>query len=156
MSEQSGTLVGIARREKKFAAMEELAEAGVTLEAGVADDSRGRRRENAGNDRQVTVMSAAAWRAVCAELDAEIPWTYRRANLLVDGIDLKETTGARIRIGDLELEVTQEVDPCERMDAQHRGLTRALMPEWRGGVGCRILSAGTVRVGDPVTLTRAG
>ncbi|MFQ5971775.1 MAG: MOSC domain-containing protein, partial [Alphaproteobacteria bacterium] len=106
MIEGTGTLVGIARRESKFAPMEELRRAEVSLEDGVANDSRGRRRENASNDRQVTVISAGAWRAACAELGAEAPWTLRRANLLVDGIDLERSTGARLTIGEVELEVT--------------------------------------------------
>ena len=155
MAEHTGTLLAIARREAKFAPMEALPQAAITLEGGVANDSRGRRRVNAANDRQITVLSADAWRAVCAALDADVPWTLRRANLLIDAIDLKETSGARLRIGPVELEVTQEVDPCARMDAQHDGLTAAMAANWRGGVGCRIVTPGTVRVGDRVTLVAA-
>lgn len=152
MTEETGTLVGIAWREAKFAAMEEAREAKVSLEHGVANDSRGQRRENAPNDRQVTVVSAGAWRDACAKLGAEVPWTLRRANLLVEGIDLERSTGARLRIGGVELEVTGEVDPCQRMDDQHNGLTAALVPNWRGGVGCRIVTPGTIAVGDTVTM----
>ena len=48
------------------------------------------------------------------------------------------------------LEVTQETKPCHLMEAAHPGLKRALTPEWRGGVCCRVLKGGKVRVGDRV------
>ena len=57
-----GHLVGIARRDEKRAPMQELQSADVSEASGVAHDSRGK----PGN-RQVTVMSADAWRDVCAE-----------------------------------------------------------------------------------------
>lgn len=152
MTRQTGTLVGIARREAKFAPMDVLERADITLDHGVAQDSRGRRRANSANDRQVTVVSVAAWRAACAALGRDVPWTARRANLLVEGIALGQTRGARITIGAVELEITQEIDPCARMDAQHPGLTAALAADWRGGVGCRIVTPGSVRIGDHVSL----
>lgn len=156
MTQQQGRLISIARRAANHAPMEEQQEAEVTLEHGVARDSRGKQRRNASNDRQVTLLSSEAWQAVCAELGAELPWTLRRANLLVSGLDLKEAQGARLRIGALELEITEEVDPCARMDAQHQGLTAALAPQWRGGVACRILAEGLIRVGDTVEMAAAG
>lgn len=129
MDGKTGKLIGIARRAVKFAPMEVLPEAEVTLDLGVAGDSRGKRRGHAGNGRQVTVLSAEAWAAVCTELAAEVPWTFRRANLLVEGLDLRKSAGSRLTIGELVLEVTCEVDPCSRMDEQHSGLTKAMLPD---------------------------
>lgn len=142
-----GTLAGIARRERKRARMETLERAEVSTETGVAGDWRGRP-----GPRQVTVLSAAAWRDACRELSADLPWILRRANLLVEGIDLPHSTGAIIGIGPVRLLVTGEIDPCSRMDEQHPGLTDALRPGWRGGVSCTVLAGGAVAVGDPVTL----
>jgi len=33
-----------------------------------------------------------------------------------------------------------------------RRLMRALYPEWRGGVTCRVLEGGRVAIGDPVAV----
>lgn len=142
-----GTLTGIARREKKRAPMETLARADISTETGVARDSRGKPGR-----RQVTVVSAAAWRDACRDLGREVPWTARRANLLVEGIDLPETAGGILRIGPVTLQVNCEVDPCSRMDEQYPGLTCALQTAWRGGVGCTVLEGGSVALGDSVTL----
>lgn len=142
-----GRLTGIARREAKRAPMETLERAGISKETGVANDWRGKP-----GGRQVTVISAASWADACRELGAEIPWTTRRANLLVEGVDLPHTTGAVLEIGAVKLLVTGEVDPCSRMDEQYPGLTDALKPDWRGGVSCSVLAEGFVSIGDEVTL----
>lgn len=142
-----GRLTGIARREKKRAPMQTLEQAEVSEQTGVAKDSRGK----PGN-RTVTVISARAWREVCAELGQDIPWTTRRANLLVDDIDLPKSEGAIIDIGEVRLQVTMEVDPCFRMDEKVDGLTEALKPDWRGGVGCIVLQSGSVSIGDAVKI----
>ena len=151
MGPEPGKLVAIARRGASRAPMEELGEAAVSPEEGLDGDSRGARRFASGA-RQVTVVSRESWEAACAALGAVVPWTTRRANLLVEGLDLAETTGKRLKIGPVELEVTQETGPCTRMDEQVQGLTAALQPDWRGGVSCRVVAGGAIKVGDPVAL----
>lgn len=146
-----GRLEGIARRDRKRAPMQTLDRADVSTETGVAKDFRGKP-----GDRQVTLVSAAAWRDACAQLGREIPWTARRANLLVDGLDFAGTIGSIISIGSVRLRVTGEVDPCSRMDEQFAGLTEALRPDWRGGVSCIVLEGGAVSLGDAVVLRPAG
>jgi MOSC domain-containing protein YiiM len=142
-----GKVLGIARRASKHAPMETLDAVEITTASGVAGDTRGKPGR-----RQVTVLTVEGWRAACAELGVNLPWTYRRANLLVEGIAPADRAGQRIVIGDLVLEITGELDPCGRMDAQHAGLTAALVPDWRGGVTCRVLAGGAVSVGDGVAL----
>lgn len=145
-----GRLVGIARRDQKRAPMETLERAEVSDQTGVAHDSRGKP-----GDRTVTVISARAWREVCAELGQEIPWTTRRANLLVDDIDLPRSAGPIIEIGDVRLQVKMEVEPCSRMDEQFEGLTEILKPDWRGGLGCTVLKGGLISIGEPVAIVEA-
>jgi len=140
-----GVLAGIARRAKKRAPMETLETADISLETGVANDSRGKPGK-----RQVTLLSARDWRVVCAELGIDVPWTTRRANLFLDDFDLPKEAGRIVEIGSVRLQTTVEVDPCFRMDEQCPGLTKALGPDWRGGVGCMVVQAGTVSIGDKV------
>ncbi len=150
IDDSAGTVVAIARRARTRAPMESLQAATVTVEAGVDGDVRGQLR-----DRQVTVLGQEGWEAACADLGRELPWTTRRANILVRGLQLKETVGKTIRIGSLTLEVTDETDPCSRMEEQAAGLLAALTPEWRGGVTCRVVSGGVVRVGDAASFGEA-
>lgn len=145
----SSRLLGIATRKAKRAPMETCAKAEITVEAGVGSDFRGKPGK-----RQISVLSKESWSAACKELNASLPWTVRRANLLVEGLHLKESTGSLLKIGDVTLEITDETDPCSRMDEQHNGLMAALTPDWRGGVLCRVLSGGSISVGDPVSMTQ--
>ncbi len=130
--------------------MQERESAPVTRDGGLANDPRGRP-----GARQITVVAREAWQRACAELGAQLPWTLRRANLLVQGVALAGSAGSRLRVGDVLLEITGETEPCRRMDEQHAGLRAALEPEWRGGVSCRVLEGGTLAVGDRVALEAA-
>ena len=142
-----GKLVGIAIREKSRATMVELDQVEISTETGVAGDFRGKPGK-----RQVTVMSIEQWREACDELGKEIPWTTRRANLLVEGLSLADTNTLTLQIGDVVLKISGETEPCGRMDEQVAGLKQALMPEWRGGVCCRVVHGGRIRPGMEVIL----
>lgn len=146
-STMQGKVLGIARCAKTRAPMERLESAAVTVEAGVEGDRRGALR-----GRQVTVLTQEGWQAACADVGDELPWTTRRANMLLEGLALAEKVGKTIRIGDVALLITGETDPCERMEEQVAGLRAALAPEWRGGVTCRVTAGGSIAVGDAVAL----
>jgi len=100
--------------------------------------------------RSITLMSKEAWKDVCDELGADLPWHTRRVNLLVKGIDLPATLGKRVRLGEVRILVHGESKPCELMEKQHRGLRCALKPHCRGGVYGEVLEGGTIRLGDVV------
>jgi MOSC domain-containing protein YiiM len=141
-------LLDIAFRPKSRATMQTKTETMVSKVAGVEHDFRGKPGK-----RQVTVLSLEQWQLACEELGTTLPWTVRRANLLVDGVSFDSSmTGQQIKIGQLILLVTGETDPCPKMDAQHQGLTQALTPDWRGGVCCRVIADGRVKVGDQLSI----
>ena len=140
------TLAAIAYRTKPKAPMCEIDNVEISCEQGVVPDTRGKPGR-----RQVTLLSVQSWQDACTELGSKLPWTYRRANLLIEGVRFSEADVGRIlRIGEVELVVTLETDPCPRMDAQYQGLTAALAPNWRAGVCCKVLKNGHVRIGDAV------
>lgn len=147
-----GVLAGIARHARPKAAMETVNHATVSPEGGVAGDYRGAMRRGP-YKRQVTVLEREDWDAAMAEVGHSISWKERRANLLVEGIDLPQVKGRRLRIGrDVVLEVTRETDPCERMEALAPGLKAALLPDWRGGVCTFVVSGGEIAIGDTVEI----
>ena len=142
-----GTLLAIAGKASKRADMVTAHETEITLENGVAGDWRGRP-----GPRQVTIVSQESWRDACNELGQQVDWIERRANLLVDTVDLRSADGEIVRVGDAVLRVTGELEPCSRMDEACMGLQKALQPEWRGGVTCQVIRGGRIRIGDPVEI----
>ena len=144
----SGKLVGIAKAAQLRMPLEEMQSARVSVEAGIDGDIRGRKR-----DRQITVLFRESWDDACRELGVSLPWTTRRANLLIEGVAAPQMTGGKIRIGDVVLEIRMETDPCDLMERAHSGLKSALTPDWRGGVCCNVVTGGELRIGDSVSFT---
>ncbi|MFT6896971.1 MAG: MOSC domain-containing protein YiiM [Paraglaciecola sp.] len=141
-------LLDIAYRTAPRGEMQRKTASMVTGVAGVEDDARRR-----AGKRQVTVLSIEQWQEACSELDTVLPWTIRRANLLVQGLSFgPQHVGQQLIIGALHLLITGETDPCPKMDAQYQGLTQALVPNWRGGVCCQVLSDGRIHLGDRICL----
>jgi len=141
----SGLLIGIARRDKPRAPMEELRSAEISIERGVHGDARG-----AVPDRHVTIIFREDWEAACKDHGKQLPWVTRRANLYVEGLKGFKRVGACIRIGAVILEITEENPPCRVMDVQSQGLREALAPDWRAGVACNVLTPGVIALGDRV------
>lgn len=148
MAQQVGRLAGIAWKLKPRQPMVEAPSAAVAFDTGIAEDFRGKPGK-----RQITVLFASDWAAACEELGETRAWTIRRANLLVADLANPRAAGGRLIIGDVELEITGETEPCSNMDRQWPGLTAALTPAWRGGVTARVLTPGQVAIGDVVRLT---
>ena len=140
------SIKAIAIKNRSRVAMQSIDSAQISINSGILGDFRGAQK-----DRQITILSEDAWLQACREIDVELPWTTRRANLLVDGVEFDESyVNRKVRIGEVELVVTRETTPCSLMDAQQAGLTAALTPDWRGGICCNVVKPGTVKLGDQV------
>jgi MOSC domain-containing protein YiiM len=119
----------------------------------VAGDYRGRAKPDGRvTRRQVSLLRREDWAAAEAVLGCALPWTFRRANLLVAGLDLPRRAGTVLAIGDIRLRVTGECDPCRRMDELHPGLWPALVPDWRGGYLMTVIAGGHARLGDAIRI----
>ena len=107
-----------------------------------------------GGWRQVTIIARRRWDGVNETLADDIDPAVRRANMLVEGIDLDNTRGRTLRIGSCRLLIRGETRPCEHMDAASPGLRGALDPAWAGGAFAEVLDDGEIAVGDAVSWER--
>lgn len=105
---------------------------------------------NQGGKRQVTIISKEMWEQLMEEVDGNEDPSSRRANLMVSGVDLGESRGQVLAIGDVRIRINGETRPCERMDEAHAGLKGAMGESWRGGAFGEVLDSGTISVGDLV------
>jgi MOSC domain-containing protein YiiM len=118
------------------------AEAGAGL---VGDRHHGTRH------RHVTVQSRTELDEAARALGAPVPSGRTRRNVTLDGGRVPTRPGARILLGDVELEVVRRAAPCRVMDREiGDGARRALHD--RGGAVCRVLTSGTISVGDAATI----
>lgn len=143
-----GKVIGIAGKEKTGPDMVVYASAKASIEKGIGDDIRGA----AQGDRQVSIMALESWNEVCTELDRKLHWTKREVNILVEGVDLVDSVGDILKIGEFYIEITGELKPGNKMDKVFVGLKDALSPNWRGGVTGKVLNDGMIHEGDKVTM----
>ena len=144
MSEQ-GKLETIWLKRAKLGPMDPKQSARLIAGKGLENNA------NIGGKRQVTIISLEAWQKMLSELGAEIDPSVRRANLLISGLELANTRGRILKIGNCRLKINGETLPCERMDQAFNGLKNAMKPDWRGGVFAEVLDDGGIRVGDSVS-----
>lgn len=135
--------------------MEEVKVAVLTPDVGVLGDCKGRKFP----ERHVTILAQEAWNTTLLDLAGpagppELPWTTRRANVLVQGLTLPRGIGSIIALGDCLVQVTDQTTPCAQMEIAYPGLLRALAQDWRGGVTCKVLTGGGISLGDPVEVLR--
>jgi len=107
-----------------------------------------------GGKRQVTVMSSERWDDLTRSVGAQLDSSWRRANLVVSGLNLADTRGRILWVGTCRLEIVGETRPCERMDEVAPGLQAAMRERWGGGVYGVVLDDGEVVVGDEVRWDR--
>lgn len=75
-----------------------------------------------------------------------------KENVTLRGVDVNGLpSGTLLSLGDAVVEITKECSPCDRMEEIRSGLKAALVG--RRGVYARVVAGGTVRVGDPASVT---
>jgi len=100
--------------------------------------------------RQITIIEKEKWQLMMNELECDLDPSARRANLLVSGISLNNSTGKILSIGNCRVKVFGETRPCERMDEAFDGLKAVMAKNWNGGIFGVIVNGGTIRTGDKV------
>lgn len=114
------------------------AEAGLGL---VGDRYHGSRH------RHVTVQAADELAEAAVRLGAPVPASGTRRNVTVSRGPLPRRPGERLWLGDVLLEVVRPAAPCRILDDEiGPGAARALHD--RAGTVFRILTSGTIRLGD--------
>ena len=147
MEGSDARVCGLAIRPGKRAALEERSSLQLTPTSGVVDDHGSVPR------RHLTILARSQWQTVGQQLGRDLPWTIRRANMLVSDIEFDaKWSGKTLTIGDVKLLVHGELTPCHRMEEQVTDLHDLLLPDWRGGIFCEVLDAGEIKIGDSLEI----
>ena len=74
-----------------------------------------------------------------------------RENVTTEGLDVNGLPiGQRLRIGEVELQVSAVCDPCELIEALRPGLQVAM--QGKRGMLCRVLRGGRIRRGNEIVM----
>lgn len=139
-------LLDIFIKHQKFEPLIKAQSATLVKNRGIKDNY------NQGGKRQVTFLDIEQWTLATERLTIPIDPIERRANFLVKGIDLKNTTGKIIQVGKVQFLVHGETKPCKRMDQICPGLMEVLSINWAGGCYAEVLNDGLLAVGDDVVI----
>ena len=143
MSEQ-GKLEAIWLKRMKGGPMDAKEQATLKADSGLVGNA------NQGGKRQVSIIEKEVWENLMALLGANLDPASRRANLMVSGIQLAETRGKVLQVGNSRIRIYGETKPCEQMDKAWPGLQAAMRPNWGGGAFGEVLDDGDISVGDSV------
>lgn len=134
-----GKVMHLFRSAKKHTGMEELREVRAVENHGLEGCAHAR----PGGKRQVLLEDIETLRA----LDLT-PGTIRE-NITTEGVEVHALKpGQKLRVGEVELEVSMVCEPCELMEEIRPGLMAALVG--RRGMMCRVVKGGMVRPGDGI------
>jgi MOSC domain-containing protein YiiM len=122
-----------------------------SVEAVVAEGGRGLigDRYHGTRHRHVTIQSKTSLDAAAHDLGHPIGSAATRRNITVDAGEIPTAPGTLLRIGGVELEVVRVVAPCRLLDDEI-GPGAAAALRRRAGSACRLLTSGTIRLGDTV------
>lgn len=104
-------------------------------------------RYHGSRHRHVTVQSQQELDAAGQALGVEVPPSATRRNVTVSHGEIPTAPGTRLWIGDVDLEVVRVAAPCKLLDDVIGDGARLALRGKAGSV-CRLLSSGTIRVGD--------
>lgn len=153
MTEQIGTLEAIflaaAHGEMPRAVASAVGVAGKGLEGD----------RNFGDDDpescDITLIEAEAFDRQRSEHRLELRPEAARRQVLVRGVDLGTFIGRRFRVGELECEGEERCEPCNHLAklVDSHVVLKGLL---HTGLRARIVSGGTIRIGDQVALSAQG
>lgn len=126
-----------------------------TAGAGLADDRylhrRGTYSKTHGPDREITLIEAEALDHLAREHGIELAPEETRRNVVTRGVGLNALVGRRFRVGEVVLEGIRLCEPCGYL-ARLTGKPVFEPLTERGGLRARIVTGGTLRVGDALVV----
>jgi MOSC domain-containing protein YiiM len=128
------------------------AEPGRGLEGDRYSEHTGTYSETPGSGREVTLIASEALAAIERESGIRLAPGESRRNITTRGVDLNALVEREFRVGDVVLRGTRLCEPCDYLQGLtgKDGLLQALVH--RGGLRCDIVSGGTIRVGDKISV----
>ena len=126
--------------------------AGRGLEGDRYFNKTGTYSETPGSGREVTLIAIEEIEALASETGIELKAGESRRNITIRGVALNDLVDKEFSVGNVTLRGTRLCEPCAHLEAhvERPGVLKGLVH--RAGLRCDIVSGGTIRVGDDVTV----
>lgn len=145
----NGTLHGIFIAPEKGAPMVFVPEVKAVAGQGLFGDRNFGRKAAAGADKDLTLIEREKIDDFVRTTGLPFSVQDSRRNLLTSGIDLNKLLGREFYVGAVKVKALELCEPCSLLAKRtHRQVLWGLVH--RGGLRCRIMSDGVIRVGDAI------
>lgn len=144
-----GSIVRIFIAAERGAPMLEVTEAEAIAGCGLRGDRYAQADNRESDDCQLTLIELENIEAFAAATGLPLAAHEPRRNLVTTGVRLNELCGRRFHVGAVELEGLELCEPCG-LFAQRTSPQALRYFVHRGGLRCRIVRGGVLRVGDEV------
>jgi len=102
-------------------------------------------------DHELTLIEAEAIEALRRDYRVELAAGDSRRNIVTRNVPLNHLVGKEFAIGDVRVRGIRLCEPCDHLQrVTGKSVIKGLLH--RGGLRAQILTKGTIRVGDAVTL----
>ena len=129
--------------------------AGRGLEGDRYFDGTGYWSNNSAVDREITLIEIEAIEALAREKQIQIAPGAARRKLVTRGVPLNHLAGQEFQVGVVLLYGARLCEPCQYLESlTTQGVLAGLIH--RGGLRAKIISGGTIRIGDLVALSEIG
>ena len=145
----TGTVEWIGLRPRRREPLQPVTKAHAVAALGLEGDHR--MSKTPGSGRQVTLISQEFIDQIAGHMGLPgIDPARLRRNIVISGINLNALRRQRFRVGEALFEATQLCHPCARME-QELGPGGVVAMLGYGGLCAKILEAGIISCGDPVS-----
>ena len=131
-----------------------LTEVEAVTDVGLQGDRYTQAQNRKSADYQLTLIEAENIEAFAEAAGVPLAPHEPRRNLVTVGVRLNELCGQRFSVGSVELQGLELCEPCGTFAKRtHPQVVRFFVH--KGGLRCRIIRGGIIRVGDAVAETAA-
>ena len=147
-----GTIRHIFVAVARGAPMQAVTEAEAIADCGLRGDRYAEAANRKSPDYQLTLIEEEQIRAFAQASGLPLELHEPRRNLVTSGVALNDLCGKRFRVGAVELEGIELCEPCATFARRtHPDVVRFFVH--KGGLRCRIVHGGLIRVGDSILET---
>ncbi|HVL38953.1 MAG TPA: MOSC domain-containing protein [Fimbriimonadaceae bacterium] len=147
----SGVVVHIVVGAEERGPVEEVSAVRAVAGLGLEGDRYYRRHANGDHnpENEITLVTLEGIQAAARDAGFDLTPLDVRRNIVTQGIDLDRLIGSKVRVGEVEIEALGPNPPCRYLqELVEKPLLKPMIG--RGGVRGRIVTSGTIKVGDSV------
>ncbi len=145
----SPAVVAVFLHSKKAGPMTSVEEVRAESGRGLEGDTYFREDGGLNPEQEITLVEIEAIEAFREETGLPFGIDETRRNVVTRGVGLNGLVGKEFRVGEATLRGVEPCHPCQHLERLTRpGVLKGFAD--RGGLRARIVSGGTIRVGDPV------